>query len=162
MGFIKNWLIKRAIRKIKKQSSSEAILDAELRKSALDYNKVLREAQKRNKLIEADRRSMRLQDEAKADFLDEFGEDSDEKEAFDLEKVIMEKFLLPKLMGSGAADNSILPTPKVSQIPNPLKNPDGTTTELLTKSPLKEEIQKEIDKLSDEQILELTKKFKKN
>ena len=94
------------------RSADEKFLDEALKDTGVRYATALREARKRNKLIEAERRIKNLKDELETseDMLDEDYEEEEEEEGSFLEHPAMQKLfqsILQKQLGGSAA-----PTPQ--------------------------------------------------
>jgi len=156
---IKVWLIRRRFHKeIEKASDGEVELDAALKAGAKELAQAAREARKRNKLFEQRRLIKEVEDEQDdaEDYLDDEDEQDDaEVGGFNPEREllrIVEPLLRQKL---GIPVGVPLPS-KFEQYNRAVSNePDAA------ESIIRDVAHQKIDELTDEQILELTKKFRK-
>ena len=133
MGLIKNYLLKRKLKQIKARTAAEKALDEELRATTNEYNRILKEAEKRNKLLEAQRRAKQL----KQDVLDEYDDDEDDDEDDDIEKDVWLNLFGKYLENQGKKDD---PLEKASLVQ-------------------KQAIARVLE-LDDDKLLKLAKKFK--
>ena len=94
MSLITKWLqlrkIKKATKKIKEKSDLEVFLEEELKETAIEYQKAIRERQKLNRLDEAERRIKKLRSSNDEEEQEEDYEDEEEQEEENLvSKLIM-------------------------------------------------------------------------
>jgi hypothetical protein len=162
MGFIKNWFIKRALRKMKEHSSHEKTLDEELAETSKNYLDTLRQIEKQNKVFEAKRRINELnraQDKAQKKLLSKEDEEEDEEDE-DYEEEDEEDEFTQFLtdMAKKAVMSKINPTSSASIPQFPMES-SSELVQTPLKSMAKSSINQVIDKLSDEQIEKLVKDY---
>lgn len=117
MNFLKKWLFKREISKIKRISDLEKQIDEELKDSALEYQRIIREAAKMNRLKEQQRRIKRVREEVfDADSDDDTDDDYEDDDSDDdtddditkqVTKAFLDKILSPTSAAQGITSSKI-------------------------------------------------------
>lgn len=158
MNFLKRWYLRRKIRAaLEKTSPAEEQLDLALKESNDKLIRATREAQKRNKLIEAERRVRNIEDAQNKGFeLLEGEDDSDDKDdSDDLFKTIFLPMILQKL--KGGATPATAPFGEFPQNSQPPALPQQTPQEI---GGLKALAIEKINAMSDDELLKVAERLK--
>jgi hypothetical protein len=162
MGFIKNWFVKRAFKKLQQHTPHEKTLDDELVETSKQYLETLRTIEKQHKVLEAKRRIKDLNNaQAKAqkkltENEEEEDEDYEEEDEDYEEEDEFTQFITD--MAKKAVMNKINPASSVT--PSlPVETIAGAVTQTPLKSVAKSTVNGLIDKMSDEQIETLIKQY---